>query len=100
MKEHIICSALHIKNEKQYVHQPKNIDWGFVVCGRRHHNCFATLFMIDSNVNKNTITQGFLTNTDRFVDRTEAFQIAKWAGQIITPNDQFEECILTSEDIY
>ena len=100
MRENIICSALHISNEKEYVHQPKNIKQGYVVCGRRHHNCFTTLFMIDSNVDKNIVTQGFLTNEDRFVSRKEAFQIARCSMQIKNLGEWNQDSILFSEDLY
>jgi hypothetical protein len=43
----------------------------------------------------NTEEQGFLTNTDRFVDRKEAGQIAFDAGQI-----KEETKRLFSEDLY
>lgn len=41
--EYIICSAIHFDDGKEYVHQPKNIKSGFVVTGRRHHNCYNVL---------------------------------------------------------
>ena len=50
----------------------------------------------------NTEVQGFLTNTDRFVDRKEAYKIAFEADQINGPNKgRSENSIgLTSEDLY
>jgi hypothetical protein len=100
MREYIICSAIHIDNKKEYIHKPKNIKTGFVVCGRRHHDCFHTLFMIDSAVDKNIITQGFLTNTDKFLNRKESFQIARCANQIKNLGEWDQGSNLTSEDIY
>ena len=49
-----------------------------------------------------TEIQGFLTNTNRFVSRKEAFEIARDANQIQGPNKgQQENSIgLTSEDLY
>lgn len=44
--EHIICAAIWFKNGIQYEHQPKNVDIGFVVCGRRHHNCYTTAALL------------------------------------------------------
>lgn len=100
MRENIICSALHINNEKEYVHQPKNIKQGYVVCGRRHHNCYVTLNMIDDNPDRKNIIQGFLTNQDRFVNRKEAFQIARCSMQIKNLGEWNQDSILYSEDIY
>jgi hypothetical protein len=44
--EFIICSALYYNDGASHLHQPKNIDTGFVICGRRHHNCYGTLAAI------------------------------------------------------
>ena len=45
--EYILCSAIWIDDGvTTYVHQPKNIKQGFVVAGRRHHNCITTLAML------------------------------------------------------
>jgi hypothetical protein len=89
-KEYILCAAVWVQDEKEYMHQPKNIINGFVVCGQRHHNCFTTIqilnvekvFNSDKRV-KYTITQGFLTNKNRFIDRKEAAIIAFENGQIL-----------------
>lgn len=37
MKEYIICAANHYDDGKKHPHTPKNIEQGFVICGRRHH---------------------------------------------------------------
>jgi hypothetical protein len=46
--------------------------------------------------------QGFLTNTDRFVNRKEAYKIAFEADQIIGQNKGYSENAigLCSEDLY
>ena len=101
-EEYILCSALWYKKEGQWPHQPKNIDQGFVVCGRRHHNCFQTLNIIDPKFDRSLIVQGFLTSTDRFIDRKEAFELAKKNGQI-KEVEEFENVVgnqLFSEDLY
>ena len=112
--EHILCSAIYYRDNKIYPHQPKNITSGFVVCGRRHHNCFVTLFTLmnlnnpelwenGAGVDKNVITQGFLTSEDKFVTRAAAFIIAYAASQIIrtVPEEQLHHPTqLFSEDLY
>lgn len=107
--EKIICAANYYNDEQVRVHQPKNIDVGFVVCGRRHHNCiqtFAQIVGFPYNENgfkiQRTEIQGFLTNTNRFVGRKEAYKIAFEADQIIGPNKGYSENSigLTSEDLY
>lgn len=72
--------------------------------GRRHHNCFTVVYQLDPTLKTRAkeAIQGFITNTDRFVDRVEAAQIAKLAGQVgdlIIHNKHGKE-ILISEDLY
>jgi len=98
MKEYILCSAIHFDDGKEYVHMPKNIKTGFVICGRRHHNCFAILGQVlqeDKEYKSLDDTQGFITNIDRFVDREEAGKIAFEAGQT-----KELKTYLYSEDIF
>lgn len=96
--EYIICAAIWFKDEISHQHQPKNVDKGFVVCGRRHHNCFmvAHICLADSySEAKGTGVQGFLTSKDRFVTRKEGGTIALAAGQIT----EATSCLF-SEDLY
>lgn len=101
-KEYILCSAIHFNDNKQHVHQPKNIDIGFVVCGRRHHNCFATFPAVGvtkpDRIERMDEVQGFLTNTDRFVDREEGLEIARAADQILPNRNPTKR--LFSEDLW
>lgn len=97
--EYLLCSAIWFDDDiDTYVHQPRNIKTGFVVCGRRHHNCFTTVAML-MGIRKERLTkeevQGFLTNKDRFVNREEAAQIALASGQIKEPKKR-----LFSEDVW
>jgi len=95
--EYIICSAIHFNDEKEHIHQPINISKGFVISGRRHHNIFSTISILNTttDIKKLNKIQGFLTNYDRFVDRIEAADIAIKSGQI-----ESSKKILYSEDIY
>ena len=102
MKEWIICAAIYWGDDKIRQHQPKNITTGLVVCGRRHHNCFVLLHEIGEidwtegyTREGAKVTQGFMTSSDRFVNREEAADIAFKGGQID------KECsVLFSEDLY
>lgn len=97
--EKILCAAIHYDDGENYIHQPKNIQSGFVVCGRRHHNCIMTKSILsgqqDTESGLKSYTQGFITNTDRFVDRKEGAEIAYYAKQINEP-----VLTLYSEDLY
>jgi hypothetical protein len=105
---YIICSAIWFNDSKEHNHQPKNIKSGFVISGRRHHNCYASFQSIGKSLgyDKTLIvkkgvsleereTQGFLTNTDLFVDRNRAGKIAFLANQTRELKTR-----LFSEDLY
>lgn len=83
-KEYILCVAIWFDDGKEYIHQPLNIKSGYVISGHRHHNCFMSVDILTDN-NESFLDfekeQGFLTNTNRFVDRKEGAQIAFDAGQ-------------------
>lgn len=109
MKEYILCAANHYHDGKIHTYQPKNVRRGFVICGRRHHNCIHTFALMvgfpyseEALKLHDTEEQGFLTNTDRFVTRQEAYKIAFEADQIVGPNKGEPENYigLTSEDLY
>jgi len=99
-KEIIICSAIYFQDSIKHDHQPINIMNGFVVCGHRHHNCFQTSHILQPTHDyiKLRDTQGFLTNTNRFVDRKEGWIIAFNAGQL--KEDSPASGTLYSEDLY
>lgn len=94
-QEYIICAAIWYKDKKKHEHQPLNIDSGFVVCGRRHHNCFMTVSILCEPLKKIVQIQGFLTSKNNFVERDKAAIIAFIAGQTVKPCK-----ILFSEDLY
>jgi hypothetical protein len=102
--ERILCAAIHIDDGKNHTHQPVNILSGFVVAGRRHHNCIYVASLIAEHVPelqraiKSRDSQGFLTSHDRYVSRSMAEVIARNEGQLLEP-DLISE-ILTSEDLY
>ena len=107
MEEYILCAAIWFNDNKNHEHQPKNVSNGFIVCGRRHHNCFITVTTcafiftgkgdVTLKINKlyKQTIQGFLTNLNRFVNRKEAGKIAFKSGQIKKETD----CLM-SEDLY
>lgn len=105
MEEIIICAAIWYKELPTQTFLPKNIKNGIVVCGHRHGHCIDIVKML-SGLRTVQIApdgvgetiQGFLTNTNRFVDRVEAYQIAKDRNQL---NDRIHsEGYLYSEDLY
>jgi hypothetical protein len=105
-KEYILCAAVWYKDIKlkKDIPQvlPKNCDRGLVVLGHRHGQAMWTMSCLtglrsvenaDDGVGEHK--QGFLTNTNRFVDREEGGQIAFAAGQT-----KDLRTTLYSEDLY
>lgn len=93
--EYIICAAIHFRDGITYPHQPKNIESGIVVCGRRHHNCFVVWSKLSGKDFEGNEVQGFLTSKDRFIDRKEAAELALQRGQVSR-----HAKVLFSEDLY
>jgi hypothetical protein len=87
--EFIICSA---------------VNWqGKFICGRKHKDCYiiADALMTHGFLERERKHQGFMTSTGRFVDRAEAFKIAKANHQIVHKLfDGVEEGNLNSEDLF
>lgn len=102
-RPYILCAANYYNDGIKHVFKPRNIDVGFVICGRRHHNCISTFaqmfgFPYSEQTQKlhNTEIQGFLTSDDNFVNREEACRIAILAEQI----EDVNKITLYSEDLY
>jgi hypothetical protein len=94
-KEYILCAAIYYMDEKVRVHQPRNIESGFVICGRMHHNIHSLLHSLLGYKLSCDKISGFITSKNNFVDRIEGLKIAYNAGQ----TDK-KEGILFSEDLY
>jgi hypothetical protein len=102
--ERIYCAAIWYKDLPTAKYMPKNIDKGIVVEGHRHADIIRTMVNL---IGKRTCTngedcageseQGFVTNTNRFVNRVEGMKIAREANQLIEETT-FSE--LYSEDLY
>ena len=113
-KEYILCAAIWINDKQVHSQQPTNIDIGFVICGRRHNNCYQVIkdlkgdintYIKSLNLTKNDYKNqhGFITSTDRYVNRREGWDIAKDNNQILygLSNIEVEEDkILISENLY
>lgn len=105
MKETIICAAIHYDDATEHSDQPQGIQFGFVIAGRRHSDCYKTIELLTGNedivrkIDRNH--QGFLTNTNKYVGRKEAWNIAIAANQVVFgPTKTDEDSILISENLY
>jgi hypothetical protein len=93
-KEFILCAAIDYN--------------GIIIVGTRHSDCYATLKLLSIEFNKKVELpprekQGFLTSKNRFVDRKEAWKIAKENNQIkfgLEASEEGENSILISENLY
>lgn len=99
-QEYIICAANWYQDLISPSFQPINIEKGIVICGHRHHNCMHNMLALtglEADYKAGKSIQGFLTNTNRFVDRIEGAKIALESKQI--EKLQFGKQ-LYSEDLY
>lgn len=101
--EKIICASNYYNDGIVYTHSPKNIAIGYVICGRRHHNClqtFAQIYGFPYNEKALAIMQteveGFMTSENRFLDRKEAYIVALKSNQVSPKEKEY----LYSEDLY
>lgn len=106
-KEYILCAAVWYKKiqlKKDIPYQstnPKNCPIGLVFSGHRHGQCIYTKCAITglSDCESGENEQGFLTNENRFVNRIEALEIAKDAGQL-KDGERISGIGLHSENLY
>jgi hypothetical protein len=81
--EYILCAAIWYKELPTPIYTVRNVDKGIVFCGHRHPHCIHQMIAMTGKYQSEVgeYIQGFLTNTNRFVDRTEAAEIAFNAKQ-------------------
>ena len=116
-KEFVLCAAIWINDGLIYDMQPDNIKTGFIICGRRHSDCYQTIKSLTGQTPSERIGtlinsmseeevrdyQGFMTSTNRYVNRKEGWQIAKANNQIqfgLKASENEEDSILISETLY
>lgn len=90
MTEKIVAAA--VKYELS-----KNV--GCISFGKRHSEIYQELYKAYAGKIPLVLVEGFLTNTDRFVDRYEAKEIAVAANQLIVPEEETYPA-LYSEDVW
>ncbi len=106
MSERILCAAIWYKDLPTQNMLAVNQDKGLLVCAHRHGQCID---IVKSLAGLRTVqfgpdavgetVQGFLTDTNRFVDREEGLRIAKIANQVIDRLGA-SNTRLFSEDLY
>lgn len=99
-KEYIIAAANHYSNGDGNVlpfHSCYGIKEGFVIAGFRHPLVIQSAKAWKEKGYK-CVEEGFITSYGRFVDRKEAYKIAKNIGQI--NYEKLSGDILFSEDVF
>ena len=97
-REYVMCAANYYDNGMDYKFKPYNINKGYVICGWRHANCGESFMTVNPNAKSwDDCEQGFLTNKNRFLTRSEALELVKTNGQLI--GDKIGG-VLTSEDLW
>lgn len=96
--EFILCAAIWYQDEIKHEAQPENIELGYVWCGWRHENIIVLRhLLLQKSTVKASSVNGFLTSSNRFVDRVDAMEIAIKAGQL---EKEFYPGKLTSLHLY
>ena len=77
----------------------KDSEYFCIMTNHRHADIFEQMYQLHIPYDKASVVQGFMTNTDQFVDRYEAKYIAVEADQLIVPEEQTHDA-LYSEDLW
>lgn len=100
MKEVILCAAIWYKEQPTAYIRPVNVDKGVVVCGHRHPHCISTFIALTGKRSVLTecgeYVQGFITSSNRFLNRAEAARLVVLTEQCTPQNPN----MLFSEDLY
>ena len=82
----------------------KGNTYPIIMCGKRHCDVLEKIYNMHIEYDKQTAAQGFLTDNDTFVDRYEAFEIARAADQLLPEaKEEYKDKIITqlfSEDVW
>jgi len=104
--EYILCSAIWykelplIRTDIPIGHYlPTNCTCGIVFAGRNHMQCLYQMVVLTGKTQAEVgeYSSGFLTNKNRFVNRTEGMIIAKKAKQV---SETYHKKRLFSEDLF
>jgi hypothetical protein len=76
-----------------------NDSYPTIMCGKRHADIFEKMYNLHIQYDKKTAIQGFLTDNNTFVDRYEAFEIARIADQFL-PEAKIEYANKTISELY
>lgn len=87
----LVSSAIKFQNT--------NSEYFDVMCGKRHADILHRMFLMRIDYDRDTAVQGFMTDTNQFVDRYDAMEIAFNAKQI--DEKIYDPCRqLFSEDVW
>jgi len=90
-----------VSNMERIISAAINLHWVIIVW-KRHWDCYASLKWIygePKNVPNWVITSGFWTNEFRYINRQEAFELAKANWQLAKTQRDRKDQDLYSEDL-
>lgn len=93
-REYILCAAIWVETDEDYIFKPFNVDKGLVYSGWRHPQILEIIPKEYRTVRK---VQGFLTNKNRFLNRHDSLELVKENGQL---QGETYSSFLTSEDLW
>ena len=79
---------------------PTGSSFSHIVCAKRHCDCYEWLFNHRVNYDHSTCIEGFFTNTNQFVDRYDAMNMALDYGQVKEEDGYESGQQLYSEDLW
>jgi hypothetical protein len=97
MMHRVVCAAIWVKDGMVHPQQPKNIESGYVICGANHAACLYIRSLIPDQ-RLIVHEDGFLTNTNLFVNRIDGLHIERLNNPDISLH--CPHIGLMSEDMY
>lgn len=81
-------------------YMPIGGNYPHIICAERHCDCYEWMFDHRVKYDRSTCVEGFLTNTNQFVDRYEAMNMALDWGQVSEEDGYQSGQQLYSEDLW
>ena len=87
--DYVVCGKM-TEEERKNSNKEMIVESAMIATGDDHSECF-------NKIKKHRVIQGFITDRGRFLNRKEALDVAKKAGQIVDKHRPYDQ--LLSEDL-
>lgn len=88
----IVAAAIKFK--------PKGADYFQYFCGLRHHSVLEVMHKLGIEYERVSAVQGFMTDDDQFLNRSEAARYAFLIGQLPQDSDLYKQMKEYGDEIY